>query len=60
MTSKQEPDYRSFVNKPISPYLDDDDKKRREELVAYRAKRKLPWWMSGKNQPNSDRKEVKL
>ena len=40
MTSKQEPDYRSFVNKPISPYLDDDDKKKRDELIAYRAKKK--------------------
>jgi hypothetical protein len=52
MTSRQEPDYRSFRNKGQGGApLDDEDKKRQKELNEWRAKRKLPWWMTKSSAP---------
>jgi len=51
MTSRQEPDYRSFRNKGGAPALDDEDKKRQEELNEWRKNRKLPWYMTKSSAP---------
>jgi hypothetical protein len=53
MTSRQEPDYRSFKNKGGAPALDEEDKKRQEELNEWRTKwkRRMPWYMTKSSAP---------
>lgn len=58
MTSKQEPDYRSFTNKAQGGiFQDEEEKKRIEELNAWRKKRKLPWFMTKSSAPKKGGKQ---